>query len=595
MPTLAVLILSVFSVLLPVQAHPSLDFVLEERQIPCLCQIGNSEREEREITLYFDGTSDSSGEIPYVALPEYLQFLSRLLKMKSYGDVTYDVNVISDSCYEAVRSDNGSVFRVDTGECTFRFSDLNSFTQRVGQRASLTSIRIPEPEPVDLQEYARALQSGESLPGAADFQLFSAKGIPFYNRRGDEIQLDLKEYDIPVFSENKTAYIPFQTLNDLFLGDLNLQCIFTGEKVLCASYLSPLLQEKYEAYEGTFSEEFAWFNYKELCFLLDCFYGLKEEHGISDFGTLLSVHTDLMQEMTGTDPAAFDLALMQLTNLYLDDGHSGFGSGSVKSGPRQEETMWLSWLTSGLTLRAREESAGRFAKARREVFGDTVPLYEEVGDTAFLTIDEFIVSRSYDYEETIPLEQLEDTIDLIIYANRQIQRENSPVKNIVIDLSNNAGGDAAAVIYVMSWLLGEAPVPLFDTLTHAKTCMIYHADVNLDGYFASEEDTVASGYRLFCLINRNAFSCGNLLAAACKSAGTVILAGQRSGGGSCTVRPCTTASGVCFQISGSKRVASVQNGSFSSIEYGIEPDYPLSRTESFYDRLTLAEHLREIK
>ena len=595
MQALAVLILSAFFASLLVQARPSSDFILQARKIPCLYQIGNSDREEREITLYFAGTDDGGSEIPYAALPEYLQFLSSLLKMKKYGDVTYNVNVISDSCYEAVRSDNGSIFRIDTGECTLWFSDLNSFTQRLGQRASLTSIRIQEPEPVDLREYARALQYGEPLPAAATFQLLSVEEIPFYNRRGDEIRLDLKEYDIPVFSVDKTAYIPFQTLNDLFLGDLNLQCIFTGEKVLCASYLSPLLQEKYEAPEGAFSQEFAWYNYKELCFLLDCFYGLKEEHGISDFGTLLSVHTSLMQEMTSTDPAAFDLALMQLTNLYLDDGHSGFGSGSVKSGSRQEETAWLSWLASGLTLRTREESAQRFAQARREVFGEEVPLYEEVGDTAFLTIDEFTVSRSDDYEETIALGQMEDTIDLIIYANRQIRRENSPVKNIVIDLSNNAGGDAAAVIYVMSWLLGEAPVPLFDTLTHAQTCMIYHTDVNLDGLFIPEEDTVTSGYRLFCLINRNAFSCGNLLAAACKSAGTVILAGQRSGGGSCTVRPCTTASGVCFQISGSKRICSLKNGSFASIEDGIEPDYPLSQTEFFYDRQALAEYLREIK
>ena len=39
-----------------------------------------------------------------------------------------------------------------------------------------------------------------------------------------------------------------------------------------------------------------------------------------------------------------------------------------------------------------------------------------------------------------------DTISIIINAHRQITRENSPIKNVVVDLSCNGGGQAAAAV-----------------------------------------------------------------------------------------------------------------------------------------------------
>ena len=98
----------------------------------------------------------------------------------------------------------------------------------------------------------------------------------------------------------------------------------------------------------------------------------------------------------------------------------------------------------------------------------------------------------------------QDTIDLIIYANSQIKREGNPIKNIVIDLSNN-------------------------------------------------------------------------------------------GGGSCVVQPCTTAAGTVFQISGSRQISIIKNGSFYNTDAGIEPDFRLEKPESYYDRPALVEYLHNLK
>ena len=83
--------------------------------------------------------------------------------------------------------------------------------------------------------------------------------------------------------------------------------------------------------------------------------------------------------------------------------------------------------------------------------------------------------------------------------------------------------------------------------------------------------------------------------AAFKASGDVTLLGRRSGGGSCVVLPCTSASGSVFAISGPKQLAAVLNGSFYNIDEGIEPDFVLSRPESFYDRPALVEYIHTLK
>ena len=295
---------------------------------------------------------------------------------------------------------------------------------------------------------------------------------------------------------------------------------------------------------------------------------------------------------------AIMMALMQLAAMYLDDGHSGYIGGSVLAGePNTKLDSYANYITFGPSTINRLRNRNKFDKARRAVYRAWVPGYEEVGDTAFITFDEFIKSRSDDeyYNPELTFEDPKDTVELIIYANQQIKREGSPVRNIVIDLSNNGGGDAAAAVFVLSWFLGDAPIALRDTVTGAQTNMVYNCDVDLDGVFNVQADTVSQGYNLYCMTSDRSFSCGNLVPAACKESGMVTMIGQPSGGGSCVVLPCTTASGALFQISGPSQLAIIKNGTFYNIDSGIEPDILLTKPESFYDRPALVEYLNASK
>ncbi len=577
---------------------------------------------ESEITFYYINGID----IPYVAISEFMPLLSELLEDMDYGEITYEVKAIGDHFFSVSREDVPSTMYIDTEEDDIMFMGFNSFTQKVGQRALVTVMGLPEGDDIDPELFAELMialtaadeeeeldeedlgldfdfdfdpdEDEEQTPESdekSEPSLFST-GFRYLNREGVSVDLNLNDYLIDLYTKDGECYIPFQTMNDLLIIPTYMQYVFTGEKLIGSSYGGSLLQTMYEAPAREMSEDFALFNYNELRLMLDCWYGLKPEHNITDFGTFLAENTALVFDLTSTDARTVDFAVNRLTGMYFDDLHSGFSASSFMSGESTEKDMYMRMLDMGPSTMAIIKEMQKYGDARKAVYGDVVPQYEEIGDTAFITFDKFTaLKEDADYlDPDLNLDDPQDTIELIMYANQQIKRENSPIKNIVLDLSNNGGGSAYAAVFVISWFLGEADIALRDTMTGAETNMIYYADVDRDGAFVEEDDSL-TGYNLYCLTSPNSFSCGNLLPAAFKSSHRVTLVGQPSGGGSCVVQPCTTASGTIFQISGCRQLAIIRNGSFYNIDQGIEPDVVLVKPESFYDRPALVDYLNNLK
>ena len=186
----------------------------------------------------------------------------------------------------------------------------------------------------------------------------------------------------------------------------------------------------------------------------------------------------------------------------------------------------------------------------------------------------------------------DDTIGQIIKAHAAICREGSPIENVVIDLSNNGGGHVDAGLFLLGWVLGDAPFCVKDTFTGALSTATYRADTNLDRVF--DERDVLTDKRIFCLISPVSFSCGNLVPAVFKYSQRVTLLGRTSGGGSCTILPMSTAWGTMFQISSQRRMSFFKNGSFYDIDQGVDPDIYLTKIENFYDREKLTEYINNL-
>lgn len=614
---------------------------VERKVYPYVLDLGNDEIERDEVALYYV----NGGDIPYVALSEYMDLLADLLvKGGNRAGIAYKVERDGENIYAVSRTDRNSIMSVNTRLNLIWFLDFNSFTQRADVTASATMGDLPEPAEIDLDALFKEMETMEPEEAEQHFKdilnarqpeqesLFTAAAASV-NRVGDPVTLDLSDYMIDIVEHDGECYIPLQTMNDLFMGSIYMQYVFNGAGLYGFSFgRNELLEEVYQAEPQEMSEEFAFFNYNELRLLLDNFYGLKPEHSINDFTTLLTMNTGLAEGLGSTQPERCDEAITLLCNTYFDDLHSGFLSRSWRSDPEATAGFFNSLGKMGYTSANVSKTTERFSSARRAAFPEGLPMYQEIGDTAFITFDQFVGQESDCYyhmdepqadefvlewpdlemlqaqmadvitgekdrsELTLGQKEPADTIRLFYYAYKQITRENSPIKNVVIDLSNNGGGAANAAVYVIAMVLGQANIALKDTFTGAETIMRIGADLEFnEDYKSYEKALVPLGYKVWCLTCANSFSCGNLVPAALKMSELAPIVGQTSGGGSCVVFPCTSASGTLFQISGNLQLSTVRNGSFYNIDQGIEPDVPLMWPESFYDREALVEYLHTLK
>ena len=630
-------------------------------------------RQEMEFTLYFV----EGGDIPYVRISDYAPLLSELTLYdeKDKEDVDlyglFTVNAeggdieFPDHYFTLSRTEPFSAVVFNTAEDTIEISDYNKFTQVPGHKALVTVLDLPEPIKFDLEDYYRQVEGlsqeeanllYDELDEAFEAekaekeknQLFILEDTPF-NIEGDSLMIHLRDYMIDLVESDGECYVPLQTLTDLFMGEMYLYFVYNNDKLYIFSYGSSLIDEVNAKEPEPMSEAFALFNYNELRLNLDLHYGLKEEHGITDFGTFFQ-KTGMLKKLTGTSGKDFDNALSKLLSIYLDDLHSGLVSSSWRHEKETDLEIMESFTMFGASFADMFSVSYWYNNARGEAYEGDIPMYEEVGDTAFITFDSFYVdvddlSEYYDpnlvldpsefvihngvhntldtedsdaavetaetetseadaaeteAEETLAEDLAEaeekevDTIKLLLYAYSQITREDSPIQRVVIDLSNNGGGMAVAAIFTLGFIMNSPRIVLRDTMTGAQTISEYRVDINRDNMYDFGDSMVSHGKKVYVLISPSSFSCGNLVPAACKAA-HFTLVGQPSSGGSCVVLPGCTASGALFQISGTKQLSIVRNGSFYNIDKGIEPDIYLSTREAFYDRAGLVEYLHSIK
>ena len=421
---------------------------------------------------------------------------------------------------------------------------------------------------------------------------FQRKG--FLDVAGHPVHIDLAEKDIPLDIYEGKKYIPFQTLNDLFIAPYGTNFVFNSKDVFMLSssgVFDPVLEEKYYSIEPTQrSEELANFTLNELSLLFDIHYGLQDEHGFDgDFKDYLE-RIGLLDEMLSPDPETATTALASLLYGYIADKHSEVKMISPYTGGEKIDKDSIKFNPSFSNY---FEYLEIIQTERANSMPNGVPAYQEIGNTAYLTFDSFYVSaeRFTDYNENST--QINDTISLIIYAHSQINREGSPIENVVLDLSCNGGGLIDAGIYAIAWMLGSCDLHVVNPITNNLSTTTYAIDVNLDGVF--DENDYLSNKNLYCMLSPVSFSCGNLVPALLKESGRVTLLGNTSSGGACAVQMSCTADGSIFSLSSSFRISTAANGSYYNIDKGVTPHVYLSKLESFFDRDSLTSYINNLK
>ena len=542
------------------------------------------DREDSEMNLYFV----NGGSVPYVAFSEYMPFYGSLYENKDAGFKAIEYDISNESgIYTAERKDDGWLMAAVPDYDSIYFNSYDAFV-RASNNTSLVGL----------------VTIGEN--GLGSNKLIRDSGMS-YDRQGYVNEFDLSRFNIDIIESDGECYVPLQTMQDVLLAQSYYLTVFNGERIFMFPYgLDTIDDEIYAGEPAEMSEDLAEFNARELMFFIDYFYGLKPEHGIDDTWRFFA-NTEL--DFTTTDPNKFDSALTKLTSLYFDDSHSGFNHASCHVDPNYQvsfedfaNSIGASQMSGFIDIISYGNARKKYNPEFKHPMDSESDLpdvfdYTEIGDTAIITFDAFMVNKT-DYYKEADLENPQDTIELVIAAHKQITREGSPIKNVVVDLSCNGGGNADAAVFIIAWLTGNGRIAMRNTFTGAQSVLSYEADVNLDGEF-DEKDSLASktmsgDINIYCMTSENSFSCGNLVPAALKDVFGVTIIGQTSGGGSCVVLPSTTASGAQFQISSPFQISTMKNGSFYNSDTGIDVDVPIRKLETMYDRQKLVEFIHDI-
>lgn len=425
-----------------------------------------------------------------------------------------------------------------------------------------------------------------------------SQGNPIYIQRvnsmdiaGLPLYVDLASREIPMDIYEGKKYMPLHTVSDLFFSPYSYNIVYNGKDLFSISggAMDATLQaEYYSVGASERTQALADFTAKELCLLLDLFYGLADEHGVLIDFSLFLEYTGLWDDLTSTDAKKASAAIASLTMGYLSDLHSAMNMASPYSGSAQVSP---SDVEIGTSFSRYMQYANELALVRAKAMPKGVPGYEEIGDTAYVTLDAFTTAfqiRAEDYSEDSAMPV--DTMGLIIYAHSMINRENSPIENVVVDLSCNGGGSFDAAVYLVGWMLGYCDIHFTNPVVNSFSTHNYKVDVNLDGKFDSK-DSIADK-NVYCIISPVSFSCGNMVPALLKESGKVTLIGGTSGGGACAVQFGATADGTIFQFSSPRHLSVVTNGSYYTIDKGVEPHHYLSKMENYYDRAALTDFIK---
>ena len=526
-----------------------------------------------DVTLYFlDGVTD----LPYIEVNDWLRLMDNFFDGPG-TDINYSIEtdgpVVTYTRHnsDSEARDNGATMVIDFDKNSIDFMDYNVFCLR-GNAATL----------LDTVTMNLLNEAGEPV-------LLEKVDTGSFTRYGDELIFPLSDYGIDLIMQDGLYLVPLQTMSDIVMPNTTMgSFFFNGQCVIVSADISACADLYYAAPTGDRSEALAEFGYNELCMMMDYFYGLKETHRIESFDRLFD-DIGFKGPLTGPSAEQADKAIYRLTTDFLDDNHTDWHGFSYLAGP-------LDYSASGAARTKLFAYLERLNAAKAQFYPDGIPGYEEIGNTAYISFDTFmnLTRNGEDYYLVEDLQDFpaEDSIALIMRAHEQIYRENSPIENVVLDLSTNLGGSESAAVFTIAWFLGEAAISGTDNMTGAMGTTTYRADVNRDGVF-DEKDTVADK-NLFCLISPCSFSSGNLVPCVFKDSGMVTLLGRTSGGGACSILNVSTAWGTSFQISVNICASFLKNGAFYDVDRGAEPDYVLTVPDSFYDRAALTDYLNSL-
>lgn len=481
-------------------------------------------------------------------------------------------------------------YEIDTREDTFYVSDSDFlyFPERTskGHAYMVSGIETNICEVNDTASYDIALGSGD-------------------------ITFDYGDYDIDLVGYSGVAYIPVSSLLSLFFNQNMVPMAYNGSDIFFTSALGgdygQTKDHEMDAlyYSGAYASldsresHFAEYNYNQLCFDLDHFYGLKDYFGITSYDTFFEA-SNYADDLRSTNPDTVESALATFAGYDLFEGHSGLSKISPWKGvynqPDTYQALYSMEMIYNNAYGQKLYGSQSQLKALREAAGVAYDarFYE---DMAVFPFDSFVKSRNT--KNVDPTSQnaaywaSRDTYMLFrLYFAELAQYEadsGNTVKSVVIDDTLNGGGMVDSLPFLLAFFSDDPSISYRNAVTGEATELHYSVDLDQDGVFG---DNYVGQYDFYLLTSNFSFSCGNAFPTFIDRDNVTII-GETSGGGSCWVGGISTASGTIFSSSSINQFGTEVAGKFVLNEAGVTPDYAYAR-ENFYNDAALRTFINSL-
>ena len=437
------------------------------------------------------------------------------------------------------------------------------------------------------------------------------------------LTLNLGEYGIDLRGDDTGVYAPVATISDIFATSETYYVVYAGEKLYTKEFAKSLQPtaaldtdpDFLAAIQEDHPADLADFIYRELCFNLDTWYGQPGQEYVHDdlVGTKLD---DLLTEkypqikawLQSSDAKTYFTGMYHLINgLLFDGGHT-----TIPSRLNNEQSLMFDVLSTFAGQPYQELFV--FANFRKQTDARSrIPLrdaaygndyYTEQGDTAMIHFDAFAVDYNgwkafYAGEGERPLifesaqGTMYDTVGTVL-SGLERAKQNPEIKNIIIDMSCNGGGDSGAMMAV-EWLINGQGYLRFDSrLTGRVKTTDVQFDMNFDGVFDENDVSPYTDYNFGVLTSNYAFSCGNAFPWFMHEHDAMIL-GEKTSGGACAIR-LTSSAGIEFACSAASSKIISESG--ESVDFGCPIDVDLTvegenRYANFYDLDLLSAKMNE--
>ena len=453
------------------------------------------------------------------------------------------------------------------------------------------------------------------------------------------VKLNFSKYGINLHDDGKHVYFPLVTINDMFIDINGMSTCYDGNMLMVCTDPFKELEEYYPDYSAPafklteVDADVAKMRYAELCFVVDNFFGypgrtVLEKDGLKQNGldaTLDKISggksvkamlksANQVQFAQGTEALGYllwdgDHTHMEVTHYMPKSVGNEFDDRCEIAYPSVSDDAKQLIDELEITKEALAMLEARQEEAKEKGWGTRKYLTSKDGKTAVIVLESFDDANNegwqkyYDggckTEDWQAIVSDTETPDVLIQAVEGLRRAKSEgVKNLVLDISNNPGGQDEPTGMIVA-LLGDktgairplsiAPSWEQNTLTGQYRTKNFVTDRNFDGKFDEKDDEIdyVGDMNIVVLTSRKSFSNASVFAARMKDYGYQTW-GEQTGGGACSIIYYYTPDGMMYRMSSNrshttdKYYKSIDSGSPVDISISIDQMYDIEYLSTLF-------------